>query len=255
MKKKHPPKKSPPVPDILHEKIGSGMTEGTRTTYRGAPAVKELRELLERPTRGFFGDMIDALRAFLADAPAERKALETDSMEWYAAAVLKELERVERHHARAADAAGKLTKRSSRIYKDAAEGLQKMIANASYNAALAAYRAGTMNQVARGKHQWDAVVLAHRRLREGGHRGGSSKEKLRGIELFLDDCLKKRQAVSVAGLWHMTARLTFARPLNVGGYDIYRDGSRLHSDDESIGYEAFRKYSRSAKVRLKKLGT
>ena len=154
MTKKRTPKDPPQAePEITVEEIGSSMTARIRTTYRGAAAGRGLRELLERPTRGPFGDTIDTLRAFLADATAESKKLEYDSMEWYGEQVLKELERAESHLARAADAAGKLSKRSSRINKAIAEGLRKTILNASYNAALAAYRAGTLNQEARGKSQ------------------------------------------------------------------------------------------------------
>lgn len=186
-----------PEPEITVEPIGSGMTAGTRTTYRGT-AVRGLLEFLRRPTRGFFGDLEDNLTVFLREEglydekdptkalKALAKALkalakeERASMRWFAAAVLSELWRVREHLAHAEDAAGKLAKRSSRINKAAAEGLRKTILIASHNAALAAYRAGTLSQEARGKFQyeetWDMGARA-RSVNKG--KGEISGEKRR----------------------------------------------------------------------------
>src|SRR3990172_11237391 len=98
-----------------------------------------LREegLLEDPTKA-----LEALEALAKDDPTKapkmlnalwmdnpRRALkalakeERVSMRWYAAAFLDELVKVNDYLALAADAAGRLAKRSSRINKAAAEGL------------------------------------------------------------------------------------------------------------------------------------
>ncbi|HBO69163.1 MAG TPA: hypothetical protein DD658_03070, partial [Deltaproteobacteria bacterium] len=107
------------------------------------------------------------------------------------------------------------------------------------------------------KFRWEAAVLAHRRSREGARRGGSKKKTLEGIELFLIDRLREKPNVSARGLWIETALFTPSNPhIKEGkdGYSIYRAGGRLcqGSDDESIEFEAFRKYVSRVKARLKK---
>jgi hypothetical protein len=109
------------------------------------------------------------------------------------------------------------------------------------------------------KFRWEAAVLAHRRSCEGARRGGSKKKMLEGVELFLEDRLRGKPNVSAGELWIETTLFTPFAPRikdGKGGYSIYRAGGRLcqGSDDESIEFEAFRKYVSRVKARLIKEG-
>lgn len=181
MAKKKTPRK--PAPKVVEE-IGSGMTAGTRTTYRldrGA-GIEELREVLRQPPIQFFDNLEQVLRAFLReegcldDPWAALKTLEREerrSMQWYAAAVLREL-----------------VNRSRALKAGNAE-----------RATLAAYRAGALNQEARGKFKWEEDVLSHRRVREGGRKGGGREKRRVMVEREIRNRLVQAPGSSALALW------------------------------------------------------
>jgi hypothetical protein len=208
MKKKRSPRKPATEvvvdgPAIIHEKVGSRMTERTRTTYRldrGSDAERqagagELQKLLHGLPGGFFHDLDDVLDKFLRESgvpdPTEggkypnlshvTAALakqENDSLPWFAARIRDELKKVERHLARVAEAAEKLSKRSNRIDKTTAGRLLKECKSHSRNAALAAYRAGVLNQEACGKFHFEETWTHGKKYR--GKQ--SDKGRKRGVQ-------------------------------------------------------------------------
>lgn len=150
-------------PEIIVEQIGSGMTAGTRTTYRldrGA-GIEELRGVLRQPPIRFFDNLEQVLRTFLReegcpDSPwAALKMLEKEerrSMRWYAAVVLREL-----------------VKRS-----------RALKAGNAYLATLAAYRAGMLNQEARDKYEHEdtwTIGKNRRRTQSDVAKKGADKRR------------------------------------------------------------------------------
>lgn len=243
MAKRTPKKTSPGPPRWRTRRVGSGITEKT---------VKQLpvEELLKIRPEDWNARFVDASRKNETIAWAcgilEKAKLPTDpsrihprpgggsctlhdlvvlrgykelvAPEWFAAKILTCWHEAE--SARSALRKTHLPEKARRWYESQLHRYTWEFAEVSTTAKM--------------KFRWEEKVLKHRRLGEGGSKGGGHEKRRLGIEQAIRGRLTKSPGLSARALWDQLMRYREEAPLHVEDYEIYGIDVDKDPDDQKL---------------------